>query len=470
MAFVPLLVSFEGRPLCVILQQSYFAGVLFFLGSMYWFSIKTPRGLLLLVSLLAVAYLIWGGLVARLLRRPGHILLWAVPSAWVLSEYLRGHLLSGFGANLLAHTQWNWTPIIQFSDGMGVYGVSFLVMMGNVALYLFWRRKTERWTAGAFLICLLACWTYGQIRLGQVDRWLEAHRNRPGSFQAAVLQGNIPQAKKWNPMFRDAIWARYRTLTRQAAAAGADLIIWPETSVPHYPEHEETMRTLRQLAREVRTPLLLGAARYDPRALMKFNSTLLMGADGNLLDYYDKIHLVPFGEFVPCKPWMGSWAEFDLPMEVTPGNRWTVFDALVHALRSIAPFSTLICVEDVYPALYRRFLREGARWLVVVTNDAWFEHSAASLQHLQASVFRAVEGRCWVARAANTGWSGFVDPAGRRLPFPHQVPRFKPGWAQAEIVPVDGSTFYSRWGDWLIFLAAAAMLGVHGMLIVNKSI
>jgi apolipoprotein N-acyltransferase len=184
---------------------------------------------------------------------------------------------------------------------------------------------------------------------------------------------------------------------------------------------------LSAIARAVRIPLLVGTPVGEGDKI--FNAALLIDPEGNILQEYRKVHLVPFGEYVPLGPVFSWLRKFVLMGDFSPGHEFTVFRP-----SSIAPFSVLICFEDLFPYLSRRFIREGARWLIVITNDAWFGRSAASLQHLQASVFRAIEGRVWVVRAANTGWSGFIDPAGRRRPFPSQVPRFEPGVAIAEIV------------------------------------
>ena len=376
-------------------------------------------------------------------------------------EHLRCHLLTGLGWNLLAHTQWNWIPVIQIADVTGVYGVSFLVVLVNVGL---WQLTQARGSAISdspsvksagrrFLLagfCLMGALTYGSFRIRQFPS--PPVTGHPSPFTIALVQGNIPQYEKWNEAFQEAIWDRYEWLTHEAAKKTPDLMIWPETSVPGYLEEEAIWRRLEKLIREVRTPLLVGVPMADLQGMHVFNSAVLFDSDGTALDRYDKVHLVPFGEYLPLIPILGWLRNFVLMGNFSPGKRYTVFHPSPSTSHPSPPFSVLICFEDLFPDLCRRFIRQGARMLVVITNDAWFIHSAASLQHAQASVFRAVEGRVWVARAANTGWSGFIDPAGRRLATPQQIPRFEPGIAAAKLSGAFSLSGYVRWGDWFPIL------------------
>ncbi|MBI3616406.1 MAG: apolipoprotein N-acyltransferase [Candidatus Omnitrophica bacterium] len=483
-ALVPWLCAIQAAAPRQAFLRSALVGLLFFGGTMGWLVHVTIPGTILLIPYLALYFGVWGWLARRLTVPSGTglslRLLFGLPAAWVVLEYLRGHLLTGLGWNLLAHTQWNWISLIQIADLTGVYGVSFLVVLVNVAVWEWVRRRhfeakprnltrsvisnevrdleisrhfvaRDDIIAGGFLLLALV---YGNVRLQQIG----AADAGSSSFKVSIVQGNIPQPQKWDDAFAEAIWKRYESLIQEAAKAKPDLILWPETSVPGFLDDALVADRLRKIAQESRTPFLAGVPliRTAPDHLSgrqierEYNSAALIGSDGTVLERYDKVHLVPFGEYLPLQPVLGWLRNFVLMGEFSPGNRYTVFRS------GVPPFSVLICFEDLFPGLSRRFVREGAEWLVVITNDAWFKHSAASLQHLQASVFRAVENRVWVVRAANTGWSGFVDPCGRRLPPPSQAPRFKPGVAAAELaVPaaaMSRPTFYGRWGDWFIWL------------------
>ena len=425
---------------------------------MWWVGCVTIPGVILLVLALALYFAAWGWLANRILvkgRATPFTPLILLPASWVALEYIRSHLLTGLGWNLLGHTQWNCIPVIQIAGVTGVWGVSFLVMMVNVALSVSvkgvgWRVKgINLGVAGIFLCAALF---YGHVVLRQFPA--PSTRHPTPVFKVALLQGNIPQTQKWNDAFEEAIWKRYAGLAAEAVKRRPDLIVWPETAVPGYLDDPAVANRLREIVRSGGTEALVGAPTEDPENNLAFNSAILLNRAGEERQIYSKIHLVPFGEFIPIKPVFGWLKKFYPVADFAPGKEWTVF-------RSPAPFSVLVCFEDLFPELCRTFTRRGAGWLFVITNDAWFGRSAASVQHLQASVFRAVESRVWVGRAANTGWTGFVDPAGRRLPAPGQVSRFKAGIATAELpVIAHSETLYVRWGDWFPILCLLLTAGL----------
>ena len=437
--------------------QGYLTGLLFFGGTVWWIGYVSIPGAVLLVVYLALFFGAWGWLAHRFLRsRPNSLwLLVLLPAAWTALEYVRSHLLTGLGWNLLAHTQWNWTEIIQIADTTGVWGVSFLVVFVNVALYrsfhpgASWRDRLK----GIVLAvsCVAALYGYGSNALAGIGSL------QGPSFRVCLAQGNIPQEEKWDESFRKFIWSRYEGLTQQAAKNHPDLIVWPETAVPGFLGEAEVDDRLPTIVQDAGVPLLVGVptspAYWADESV--YNSAVLFAANTQQLEQYNKIHLVPFGEFIPLRPILGWLKRFYPVADFAPGDRLTVFRMVPTAEpQAESRFSVLICFEDLFPELVRRFKREGAGWFLVITNDAWFKRSAASLQHLQASVFRAVENRAWIARAANTGWTGFVDPGGRRHPN-RQIPRFQPGVAMADLpIPTVGSVngLYLRWGDWLPIL------------------
>jgi apolipoprotein N-acyltransferase len=403
-----------------------------------------------------------------------------LPASWVALEYLRSHLLTGFGWNLLAHTQWNWIPLIQIAGLTGVWGVSFLVVLVNAALSVVMGRGS--WGMGRKAMplvlagcCLLSSFLYGQARLRRFDSHSQLTTHNPSRFlKVALLQGNIPQPEKWDEDFQEAIWKRYEELMGETVSMKPDLIVWPETAVPGYLEDYVIAERLQRISRSAGAEMLVGLPTEDLESGLPYNSALLLDREGREKARYSKIHLVPFGEFIPIKPIFGWLKKYYPVADFAPGKEWTVF----HPTPSppLSPrggeglgegaFSVLVCFEDIFPEMARRFVREGAGWLLVITNDAWFGRSAASLQHLQCSVFRAVENQVWFGRSANTGWTGFVDPAGRRLPKPGQIPRFKAGVAVAELpVLPAGRTLYTRWGDWFPILC----LGLTGLALIIKS-
>ena len=436
---------------------SWLLGLAFFLGSLAWLTEVTVAGWLALGAFLALYFGAFGALARSVLSRsrPGAALV-VLPAAWVALEYLRSHLLSGFGWNLLAYSQTPWLPILQVADLAGAWGVSYLIAFVNVALAL--QRIGPRHGRGALLLAaglVLASLGYGRARLA-------AAPDAAGTMRVAVLQGNVPQEEKWDDQHRGPIMARYEALAREAAATGPDLIVWPETSMPGlFGEDEPLTRRVMALGAALRVPMLVGVPVSEPRpdgeALL--NSAVLLGADGHALRRYDKLHLVPFGEFLPLERFL-PWLREVLPPigEFLAGADPTVFRI---PGTSGAAFSVLICFEDVFPQLAREFVRQGARALLVITNDAWFGPTGAAYQHAQASTLRAVELRRPVARAANTGWSGCIDPHGRwtaRVRDEAGRELFVPGTVTCEAPLTTGLTVYAAAGDWLPLIALGICL------------
>jgi len=465
-ALVPWLNGLEECSARTAWWRGYAIGLLFFAGTMWWLVHVTLVGLVILVAALALYFAAFSLFATWQLRQPlscrSLLLAATLASTWTFLEWLRGTLLSGLGWNLLAHTQWH-SPLVQIADLIGAYGVSWLVVFVNVAVWQAWRRRCWRPAAAVGLVLALVV-GYGVVRRAAVERALA----RSPVVRVALLQGNIPQSQKWDVGFLESIMQRYDALTRQAAQAGAQLIIWPETAVPALANTPEFQAWLGHLSREVKIPLLVGAPwGAGESATRLMNSALLVTPDGRVADRYDKMHLVPFGEFIPGEAWwpgLGRVRDW-LPIgEFTPGTRATVFDVPTAPPLSL---STLICFEDLFPAISRMMVRHGARLLVTITNDAWFGQTAAPIQHAQASTLRAIESRVWMLRAANTGWTGAIDPAGR-IVAREQV--WVPGVVVAPVALAPlGPTLYTRLGDWWLLLCAACLLLPYLILIKYKS-
>lgn len=452
-------------------RSGYLLGLFFFGGTIWWLVHVTLPGALFLIAYLALYFAAWGWLAQRILARshPVYALL-LLPSSWVVLEYMRSHFGSGLGWNLLAHTQWNWLPLIQIAGVTGVWGVSFLIVLFNLAVCRALRGRAGRAPLLIAGICVLAASLYGRGVINRLDQ-----NSSSASFRPALLQGNIPQQEKWDEAFQEAIWKRYEELAVEAVKLKPDLIVWPETSAPGFLEELTVRHRLDSIVRSAGIPTLVGLPTENKEKELPYNSAVLFRPDGEEEARYSKIHLVPFGEYIPFRGIFGWLKKYYPVADFAPGEEFTVFPFPSPSLsprggegQGEGGFSVLICFEDLFPELGRQFVREGARCLFVITNDAWFGRSAASIQHLQASVFRAVENQVWVGRAANTGWTGFVDPAGRRLPPPAQLPLFKPGVAVADLqIPSAAGTPYTRWGDWfpvfcLLLTAFGIMKSSHG--------
>jgi apolipoprotein N-acyltransferase len=380
----------------------------------------------------------------------------AAPVLWVALEYGRANLPDiDFPWALFGSSQYLNLQLLQSADLFGVWTLSFLLVAANSAVAGLLPGGTLKvrstgfvarlLPAAAVALVILAAWVYGAGRLkGEPEA---------GEIRVAVIQGNVEQDVKWDPAFKRVTFDLYANLSREAAAAAPDLIVWPETAAPFFFRREPRyQREMSELARETGAALLFGSPgrEGEGKEASLRNRAYLVSADGELQGWYDKMHLVPFGEYVPWKKALffvdklveavGEFSPGEGPRLLEAGNR---------------RFGTLICYEIIFPDLVRRNVRQGADFLVNITNDAWFGRSAASRQHFSSLVLRAVENRRPVIRAANTGISGFVDSRGRILTASEIFVR---GHYSAEVALSSEETLYSRTGDVLpAFCAAVAM-------------
>lgn len=449
------------------------AGLIGFTGTMAWVVTamttygKVPLPVSYAVMLLLTAYLgsyvglysltvVW---LREILPRYGIFL---APFFWVGFELARTHLLSGLPWCLLGYSQYREITLIQIADHTGVYGVSFLIVLVNLALaeILSWlapffrgfrpaRLPWELVTTAALMLGL--SWAYGAAVLSG-----DPHGVPRTFITVGVVQPNIDQAVKWDLAFRDETMRRLDRLTAQLGT-GTDLVIWPEAATPFILEREKDyqLQVIAWAAR-AQAPILLGspALRYYPdRRPYLLNSAYLLAPDGNLLGRYDKHHLVPFGEYIPLKSsllfFLDKLVEGIGDFEAGPGT--TLLSLTPKTGNSGQPssprpikFGVAICYEVIFPDLVRRFAANGAEFLVTITNDGWFGRSSAPAQHFAMVVFRSVENHLAFARSANTGISGFIDPFGRIL---DATPLFTEQVLQARLQVWQPHTFYSTYGD-----------------------
>jgi len=327
-----------------------------------------------------------------------------VPLVWAALEYVQSHAFTGFGWALLGYSQYKNLPLIQIADFSSVYGVSFVIMMVNVALYRAFKRSLREMAIACIILAIVIGYGIVRVNKGGEER----------SIKVSVIQGNIPQELKWDPYATDTILEKYSTLTRLAVFDDPDLIIWPETSFPgFFVSDRELTEQVLNLAKSTNTPLLLGTNTEE--GLKSFNSAVLVSKKGEIIDKYDKIHLVPYGEYVPFSdkfPILHNLVLGELG-EFTAGKEYKAFSFQPSAFSQNIRFAVLICFEDIFPELAKSFVQNNADFLVVITNDAWYGKSGAPYQHAACSVFRAIENRIPIVRCANTGFSCFIDSKGR---------------------------------------------------------
>ena len=468
-ALLPLYISLENKSLRFSLALAFFAGLVFWSLTIYWLVYVTFLGQIILIFYLALYFGLFGAAVylSRFLPALGRLLF--LPATWVLLEYIRSYLFTGLPWALAGLSQYHYLAVIQCADITGAWGVSFLVVWVNTGLYLLWRKGLRQKILWFWAALPLIALSYGLIKLPVYS----APGNRQDKVKISVVQGNIPQELKWDSRALAFIQNRYQQLTLAAGLDKPQLIIWPEAAVPGlWGRDEDEFAPSFELAGQLKVSLLVGAVSLLEEDY--FNSAVLIGPRGQATGIYHKLHLVPFGEYVPLKkilPFLGTIAPIG---DITPGKEYTIFklhpavaDRPVRAAAQAATFGVLICFEDLFPELSRAFVQRGAGFLVNITNDAWYKKSSAAFQHLAASVLRAVENRVYLVRCANTGVSGFIDPAGRVL-NPVQSSRgekiFIAGHRAQDIYLSPAThTIYNRYGDFFILLcllweAAAAVI------------
>jgi len=462
LGFVPLFFALENKSKPKAFLLAYFTGVIFWLAIIYWLIHVTLVGMIILALYLALYFGIFGLIITRHpdTQISRHQLL-LVPSAWVLLEYLRAHLLTGFPWALLGYSQYLNLPVIQIADITGAFGVSFLVMMVNVTIYSIVRQKPKYLLP---MLCIFFTLVYGYYKLHQTP-----NTKHQTPIKISVIQGNIPQELKWDPQAKDFIIDKYIAISREALKDKPDLIIWPEAAMPVVLEEEPLYyEKVSSLAKQSHTPLILGAVTL--RDSLYYNSAILVSPEGELSKRYDKLHLVPFGEYIPLRSTLG-FLEAIVPIgDFARGKEYTTFKLQAPSSKLQARFSVLICFEDLFPELSREFSKRGADFLVNITNDAWFKKTSSPYQHLQASVFRAVENRVFLIRSANTGVSGFIAPNGKIISLVKDLRArniFISGYNTQGTAPFkENISFYTRHGD--IFIWACILLVLYGIIKIRR--
>jgi apolipoprotein N-acyltransferase len=392
---------------------------------------------------------------------------------WTALDHAKNFVLTGFPWALLGYAQHHNPALLGLAPFTGVFGLSFAVALGGLALAELGaahsaRRPLPRRALAAGL-ALVALHGAGA---------LEAARDpgpAAGTLRVGIVQGNIDQGIKWDPEWAERTLSIYEELTRRAVGEGARVVLWPETAVPGSPDGVPGLADrLAALARETRTTLVVGAVGVDwvegrPRY---FDSAFLWDGTGGFLARYDKAHLVPFGEYVPLRGLLGHFVQAlargvaDTDVHPGAGPRALALGPFGDLAQPVAGAAAVppgevtvgapICYELLFPDLVRRFVRDGAQALLAITNDAWYGRTGAPYQFLAITALRSAENRVWTVRAANTGVSGFIDHRGRVreatriFERDHRV-------ADIELRPAPaGGSFYARHGDWFAAACWAA--------------
>ncbi len=406
----------------------------------------------LMVSAYLAIYLSAGCWLAfRLADRFGERGLWAFPFAWIGLEYARSVLVTGFPWLLLGYGLANSSNLRQAADLAGIPGLGFLLALSSVAFHRAGSLLARRsWRAAAAPAAVLLAvpvflFAYGSWRSAAYGRGPAA-----GEFRVAVAQGGIDQSVKWAAAFQKETVAIYRSLTREAAARGAQVVVWPETAAPFFYGWEADLSgEVDRIAAESGVPIIFGAPWFDPSEGGKyFNSVFYLDGQGVVRGRYDKRHLVPFGEYIPLR----SVLFFVEKLTAGEGDFSSGTGPSLFRVGSTSAGAS-VCYEALFPGIIRDSVDAGAGWLVNVTNDAWFGDTVAPWQHLAMARMRSVEFRRPMVRAANSGVSAVIDARGE---LTGELGLFRRGVLLGTVRPGSGKTPYAKSGD--IFEISCAIL------------
>jgi apolipoprotein N-acyltransferase len=482
------------------MSLGYVAGLAFFWTVFFWLRTVTVPGLILVGAYMSIYFALWSwicGLLRPSLRPPEVVSRWMQPpgsaapsesvssrspwlrstnnlrlafllaAVWVAQEWLRSLVFSGWGWNTLGAALHGQLALIQVAEFTGVAGLSFLVAFTNVILLATARRfllETQvRPMRPHYDLTLTMAAIVGVMGFGL--RCLQSERPAK-TLNVALVQPNIPREQKFSAEFAEKTFEQFTRLSAPALGASVrpDLIVWPESSMPGPLLHDDlSYRFVMDFSASAKTDLLLGTIDLDETH--DYNAAMLVSDGGKRVQVYRKVHLVPFGEYIPGRhtiPLLARVVGDQVPGDFGFGKEYTVF----HLTNDKALIAPLICFEDTIGDLTRQFVLRGANLLANVTNDGWFLRSAASRQHLANAVFRCVETRLPMVRAANTGVTCFVNEFGRitQILADEHGSQFIDGALTGEVsIPAERVlTFYVRHGE----LFAEGCVGVSVLVVL----
>ena len=452
-SLVPLLYALQGKTLYEAFRTGFVAGLTYNIGIIYWITFVVAQygqlplylgfSVMLLLSLYLSLYIALFSAGVVFFKRRGIREIVSAPVIWTCLEYGKSHLLTGFPWENLAYSLHKMIPVVQIVDVTGTYGLTFLIVFINCIIYDLFeitgksRKKVLSEIVLGFIIILMV-FGYGEYRLHHLENIIREKK----SEDITIIQGNIDQNIKWNNKYQMNTLKIYGNLSLEMSKSGTHLIVWPETAAPFFFQNiDDRHRYVLNVARESKAYLLFGSpslARKNGRNYY-FNSAYLTSPGGEVVGKYDKVHLVPYGEYVPFR------------------NLCPFLDKLVVGVGDFVPgakanpllmgdkkIGVLICYEGIFPRISREYKNSGVELLVNITNDAWFGTSSAPYQHLTMAAFRAVENHVYMIRAANTGISAIIGPTGEII---SRTGLFERTSLNGKVQFLGEKTFYSKYGD-----------------------
>ncbi len=416
---------------------------------------------ILLVLFLGLYWAVFCLLWSKIARSFPKLVFILAPALWISMEYILTHFFTGFPWGFIGSTQYANIWFIQMASLTSVYGLSFVLVLFQ-SLFLYSMKHRKKMPFFSVLALVLIIHLGGLLCVKKIPAV-------EGSFTASVIQGNVPSDIYWNQVTAQETWDlfnRHIELSHKASEEGAELIVWPEFSVPlcfscSYGYFQDFKQELFRFVQETGCSLLLGTNEKTDSSGNEnyYNTALCLKPDLSTTQYH-KMHLVPFGEYTPYKKILSFIEKMTHAIgEISPGKQHNL-----HQFKALE-FGSPICFEIIFPNLVRKFVKKGADFLVTITNDGWYGKSSAPYQHFSIAVLRAVENRRYLLRSATTGISGIIDPYGRILSKSKLMTQTH---LTGIVTPSNKLTFYTRFGDVLPYLSLTLSLVFLILAVIKK--
>lgn len=466
-AFVPLLYAIRSKNGKQAFALGYVCGLVHSVTCLFWicyaiyhyggFSVVISYLILLLLCCVMAIYPAVFALLAQRWEKIPILYVFGLPFAWVCLEWVRAYVISGFPWANLGYTQTPLNWLIQIADITGVYGLSWLVVLGNTVIAGFIRNFFRRSGVAVLAVCIVSALLYGFWRTEMISTL----QDKAPLLNVGIIQGNIAQNQKWDPAFESETIGRYGLFSMNSVKKTPvpDILVWPESAMPFFYGLDENLSPeVDRIVRQAGKPLLFGSIGVGlmegkPHLL---NRAYLLDEHAGLQGAYAKQHLVPFGEYIPFSDllfFVHHIAAEGGSMDFIPGR-----DPAPLVFGN-TPLGILICYEAIFPQIARETVRRGAQILMNITNDAWYGDTGGPYQHLEISRWRAIEFRVPLVRAANTGVSAAFDATGKEC---GRLALNTGGFLTCSVHPMPYLSFYAKYGDlfaWLcVFAAFCALL------------
>lgn len=462
-ALIPLLFAIEGLPcrqagknLFQSFGLGWLTGFVMFVGQIFWlkiFHVSIPLVLSAYLALYFGLFCLMYRFVKDKVAISDFIL---IPIIWVSIEYIRSIGPWGFPAGLLGYSQYQNILFIQIADIIGIFGISFLVALINASLFSIIKNyslnRAVRISSLVILIFVVV-FLYGGIKISNA----ETEKN----IKVALIQSNFNYDAKEKYNVNEALKTLDK-LTSQAVEENPALIIWPETVIKESVRLDlNTSKKINGMVNKYKSYLLFGNPDIKKvnGKVKRYNSAFLVSPQGEVIRQYNKIHPVPFWEVIPIRRYLPFLRNTEAKGTCERGNEFTVFNV------PEGKFSTLICFEGIFSDLTRKFVKNGARFLVNITNDSWSRSKTEHYQHASMNVFRAIENRIYYVRVGNSGVTEIIDPYGR---VNKSIPVYQRDCIVADIGLRKENTFYSKFGDYFGYLSLLLTGGMFGIALISK--